>query len=217
VVGASEREYMEERLVATTSQGMQEAKVGMTSWLSSRISEEESLISDINENIEIARKSKWRLAPFKSSLSRAERKLMWYQKVKEAIDQGFTLVPNFPCSVIAIRTCADGPKAKSTDCENWTDNVKDEVCEQLPMGQGKYVSPEQRINNSSYQIEQNGKVVKHYIQEAMELNDPSFPFIIAKPALLNATQEAMALRLFDEIAVFPGQKENMRTPLCWEG
>jgi hypothetical protein len=204
---------MEDRLVAVTSKGMQEARCGMISWLASRIEDEENLISDIRENIEIAKKSKWRMGPFRGQLNRREKELIWYQKVKEAIDQGFTLVPNFPCEIIAIRTDKKSPLALCTDSTYRTNNVLDENCSELPIGKGEYVSPAQRVRNSYYEDEQDGKIVKHYTQEAIEFQDPSFPFIIAKPKLLSATQEAMALRLFDEIAAFPGSKRRRGDPV----
>ena len=195
------------RAVVTEPGQMGVAQQDLIVWCDRKLA---ALQADQNEAIasyEIARKAKWRSAPLKAAADKIERRMRFYRKVKQALEAGYVIVPNFPCDVFAIRTRRHEPKQIMSH-SLW--RVPEQHGEALEPGAGHYENPLTGMAELREVIPATGDRPKR--EESTwwptEFEEMEFPVRLAHPEVLSATAKAMALRLFDEIAVVPGTSIN---------
>jgi hypothetical protein len=95
-----------------------------------------------------------------------------------------------------------------------TARVPDERPQILPPGEGNYRSPEQLVRNDrGSRKDDKGKDVFFHRQWATEFDSIEFPVIAAVPYVMKATEEAMALRVFDQIGISPQGSVRSADPL----
>jgi hypothetical protein len=109
-------------------------------------------------------------------------------------------------TVFAVRTKRANPDGGAVE-RRWGATVPDVKPQVLPEGDGRYVSVRPKTDTFAVEEEEDGtKVEKTYI-EATEFNDDpvaTFPIALVKPRIIEATQRALAEKLFDEIGVADG-------------
>lgn len=191
-------------LVARNPQEMALSRNSLLDWMTKKSELAATELRDIEEIREHARKSKWRVSSLDRQTKLAKQRLNFYVKIRQTIEAGYTIVPNFPIDLFAIRVKRQTPNAKSTESSYSVTNVRDEKPEHLPAGEGRYVSPNQLVRDSTY-TEKNskGEDVKRYVQVAADLQEVAFPLTAARVEVMQATSAAMALRLFDQIGICP--------------
>lgn len=127
-----------------------------------------------------------------------ERRVTFFERIKRALEQGYHVVPNFPAetiSVFAVRTNRVSPIAKMYSLRS---SVPNERPMALPVGEGEYVNPEVVVHEhrSGETRVRNGKtedIVEFFPEE--DFQEVEFPFIMAKPHIMEATSKAMALKI----------------------
>lgn len=194
------------RVVAFDPAQLQESQKQLIHWASQKLAVLSADIEELKVNIEISRKAKWSMVKPKAALRLAEARLQYYGKIKTALEAGYYIVPDFPCDVFAIRTERDTPRPNrhNSDYSNNYNLVPNEGPQLLPAGAGEYQNPEQVVVRKRFDYRDvEGKDKVQYQYEAKEFLEMDFPFSLAKPEVLNATQQAMALKIFDEIGVAP--------------
>jgi len=190
-------------VIARDPAEMEVAQRGLIAWAEAKIAEIERDKSEIAENLEIARASKWRVAPWKTRLRRAERQVEFYRKVKAALEAGYCIVPNFPVDVFAIRTTRDKPVQK----EQFGQWVNDQNTNSPPEGVGDYVDPAPLATTDTREKEdRNGKMTKIHYSTPVEFTEVDFPFAVAKPQILKDTDRAMKKKIFDELGALPPRR-----------
>ena len=142
----------------------------------------------------------WKLRGLRAAIRRTVQRIVYYQKMQEAVGAGFLLVPNFPVTVLAVRV--KGARMRQVESEWAGSNKFDAKPEMLPAGEGRYVDDHVFHTDESYDTA-DGKGGTEHVQRyvSSDYAAPDFPFAMVKPAVLQRTQAAMALRIFDTIGM----------------
>jgi len=198
-------------LVARNPQQMAAAQADLTSWLQGK---RDSLLADVHE-MELARdeakKHKWKTSSFNSAILKFRKQHDFYQKLLEATKAGYTIIPNLPIDLIAVKVMDKdfGPSDMERQ-EGWNQSipinvVAEKADQSLSAGQGDYVSPDPNVVRRKYTEDINGKRETRYSLRATSLKDMEFPVAVAVPQVMDATAEAMALKIFDQIGICPAK------------
>jgi len=188
------------QLVALSPSEMPATQAALTDWCDEKLAQLRAEQTDLEEHLLIATSNGWRLRGLQSAINRTRRRLTFYDKVKAAVSAGFLVVPNFPVRVLAVRV--DRARPRRTEASYSRSSWFDAKPDLLPAGEGGYVDDRVLFSDHSYS-EADGKggtrQVQCYVSE--DYDAPDFPFAMVKPAVIRATEQAMALRLFDTIGM----------------
>ena len=194
-------------LVARDKQEMVQANLQLVSWLGGKLASIKANEKELEEAVEHARMRKWATKPLKSQLSLVRRQGIYYQKLKAAVEAGYTLVPlpwqNEEFAIRVKRTRA----TERTFSSKWEDGaaIPEQKTDSPPLGDGRWVSPQSEGEHWEETRENDeGKKVPKYFAASTDFAEVAFPLMAAKPELMNATAEAMALKMFDKIVISPG-------------
>ncbi len=185
------------RAVVTEPGQMGVAQQDLIVWCDRKLAALQADQDEAIASFEIARKAKWRSAPLKAAADKIERRMRFYRKVKQALEAGYVIVPDFPCDVFAVRT----DRKPNGAIKRWQSSVPDVPARDLAPGSGEYHPPAPMVRHRDYQVMKDGKEVTIQNWWAVDHADMEFPVALAAPAVLSAAAEAMALRLFDEMAI----------------
>lgn len=206
--------------IATNALEMQKAKAGIRAWLTDKLTSIESELTELQEAHDAAVRHKWKSSTFKSQLQRKKQEHLYYGKLVTACDAGYTIVPNMDVSVFAIRVNKDKPYwseygTSQSSFRSASPLIPAQDEQRLPVGEGQYVSPEMVVEtrNSTSKNEKN-EVVYHVQHQAKGFEDITFPLAIAHPVVMDATAEAMSLKIFDRIGIVPaGMRKRRGDPM----
>lgn len=184
---------------------MLEAQNRLIDWATGKLNEELANLVDVTNNLELARKENWNLSGWRRQKLIAQKKVDFYQKIVAALEAGYVIVPDFPIDVFAVRTKRDYPVERyATSSSYWTDNVdRTQRSEVLPLGEGRYVDSVPVVKRQKQITDGNKEVYRRW---AAEHRDIDFPIKLVKPAILEETSKALALKIFDEIGCNPGRQ-----------
>lgn len=189
---------------ARNPQEMNVAQGQLIKWTLGKLGEIRGEIDDLQENLDIATKNGWRTATLKRQIGRAKGRVEFYRKVKAALEAGYCIVPNFPVDVFAVRTERQNPKDNAASTTGgWTPRVQAQRSESPVLGEGDWKSPDALTTTDQENVTENGKTLVRTTVTAWAFQDVDFPFAFAQPAVLDATQQAMVDRVFDELGVSP--------------
>jgi len=186
----------------------------LTEWCDYRIGEMQGQVDELEEELEIARKNKWKSSPFKRQLVLARKRVLYYRRIKAALEAGYCPIPNLPgVDVFAIRTNRGSPHHK-TQIVRWTGHADvSQNAAQLPPGEGDYVSPDPFSSEEKIVKEkEDGKKETTFRVKATAWDGVEFPLQMAKPVMMEATSRAMAIKVFDEIGLLPAGNTNRGRP-----
>lgn len=193
--------------VAVNATEMKAANDGIKMWLRSKVANIESDLTELEAQLESARKHKWKTSTFQGMIQRMKQKHLYYGKILAASEAGFTIVPDMPVDVFAIRVKRDAPAAKSVrdSAQGYkpNPNVADEEEQRLSVGEGRYESPVQmQTIERSEEKDATGKVVKYIaIAAATDWGEIDFPLAVAHSVVMDATARALAMKIFDRVGV----------------
>lgn len=190
-------------LVALAPSDLLAAQTNLVMWCDQKVKDIRHEADDLRENLKIAKENKWRTNGLASALNRAEKRIPFYEKIKAAVGAGYLVVPNFPVDVFAMRVSKTAPKRESREPGPWSTPVIEVAPESLPVGEGRYVGPVATLTETSYEIKKkdgSSEVVRRFETDGFA-EEIGFPVQAVKPVVLDATQRAMALRIFDSIGV----------------
>lgn len=194
-------------VIAERPAEMATAQANLIVWASQKVAAVKRELDGANESLAQASACGLRLDGIRRVVRNLALSVSYYEKVHAALELGYCLVPNFPGDVVAIRTDCDLPGGRIA--QNWRPGRElDQIADQLELGDGKYVSPTPTFWKED-EFEINGKgerVFKRRWWEAKEFRDVALPVKFMKPRLLEATQAAMAAKVFDEICTVDGPR-----------
>ncbi|HYM25515.1 MAG TPA: hypothetical protein VEU08_19990 [Vicinamibacterales bacterium] len=195
-------------LVALTPADMAPAQADLVAWCDRKIAAVKAERDDIETNLELATEHGWKHKSVAASLARAEKRILYYEKMKAAVAAGYLIVPNFPIDVFAVRVARPKQPEQVRDSTWGGFPAKAEL---LPVGVGRYVDDMVFHRDESHVETVDGKerLVKRYV--TTDYDEVDFPVVAVKPAILKATQRAMALRIFDQIGTV--QNRTGRDPI----
>lgn len=186
------------QLQAVNGQQMVDAHSQMRDWILAKIA---TLQRDLMEEMdarEIARRNKWATKRHDRKIKEYGKRILFFQKIDAALEAGFVIVPNFGMDIFAIRTDRDRPARNEVNGSSW--GVSAQSARVLPVGEGEYRNPQTDVDTDEYRSA-DGKEISRKSYAVGGWAAVDFPFALAKPALMDRTAEAMALKCFDEIGV----------------
>ena len=129
------------RFVATHPSEMEAAQRQLVAWAARRLSEELQQSREITQNYNLAVKNKWRTVTLRKAMELGKTRVTAFKKIKLAVEQGFVIIPDFPLTLIAVRTSKQGPRWNRLSRDGYDAPVQPQVQpELLESGDGRYVS-----------------------------------------------------------------------------
>jgi hypothetical protein len=197
-------------LVARNPVEMQTAQADLAEWLRRKIDSFDPEITDLNASINEAKKNNWSVAALTRQRNKEVARQEFYAKVLAAVEAGYTIVPEFPVDLFAIRVSREFPQNDRTTVTASSYGpapVYREKPDVLAAGEGSYVSPWPQVERGTYEEQKGEQLVKYKFAEPTEFSEVVFPLRAARPEVMNATAEAMALQVFDQIGICPAERK----------
>ena len=137
----------------------------------------------------------------------ATRLVVYYDKAVEALRAGYVLVPDMPAESFAIRI-GEGRRPRreagiSYSPRSALASIPLEAPDQLPAGEGRYTSPFPRGWVCDWEVEREGRSPEtRYQVRGLEFGDEpiGIPSRFERPTVVDRLSQAMAGKLFDELA-----------------
>lgn len=194
-------DLIDETIVALTPAEMPLAQTSLIGWCDRKVAALESEAKDLDEHHAIAVANGWKLAAVVRQRSLARRRIIYYQKMKAAVEAGYLIVPNMPVDVFAVRVQRQTPIEQTRD-EGWR-IAMEAVPETLPVGDGRYVGLALTQHRESYKEsdDSSGKEITKYQWLSDDYTEVDFPVKAVKPVILDATARALGLRIFDQLGI----------------
>jgi len=128
----------------------------------------------------------------------AERRVVYLQKVREALAAGFVMVPTLPGHVIAVRTARARPAGRQYiwDVNRSADPSPVLPDPALPPGEGRYVAPMPEHEHQPRAGSDRQDIVVSGFDEQIAL-----PVEFLKPSVVQRTARAIDLKIFDQIVL----------------
>lgn len=203
-------------VVATNATQMAVAQKNLVVWAEEKVS---ALVAERDEqqkNLDIAKKRKWRFTPFTRLVKRLDARVEFYEKIKAALEAGYTIVPNFEeIDVFAMRTTRQRPRGnRVTSDARWPTTPQNQATNRPALGEGRFVNTE--ANNAR----------RHHVKrddKGFETNQVTlwadsfaaidFPFRLVKPEILEQTAQAMERLCFDDVGILPNRQRRRGDPM----
>jgi hypothetical protein len=192
-------------LVARNPVEMQSARAGLEDWLRAKIGGIDAEIVELTRAHESARSRSFALTvsnAIRGQIGKAKRRRAFYEKVLAAVEAGYTLIPNFPLDLFAIRVTKAKPTSY-TERLHYKPEWPMQKAANAALGEGEYKSPAPlAIHSDNKELVGEKECVRYFIQ-ATDYQDVEFPLIAARAEVMDATAQAMALKVFDHIGICP--------------
>ena len=208
---------LEIHLAARSTEEMTQCQTKLRDWLTAKIRSCRHDFNELKQATDIAVERKWGSSTLKRHAALAKQRLVFYGKVLAAVEAGYTIVPNFPIDIFAVRVNKAAPAVRRYyEDRAWrsTVDVPDVEVKALPSGEGHYVSDEPRGRTSTETIKQpDGKsdLIRTWFK-VTSYGEVEFPVACARPVVMEATAQAMATKVFDAIGICPA-KATRKDPL----
>lgn len=202
-------------LVARNQMEMAACQSRLVVWFTEQVTKLAADARELEEAIEIALKNRWRRGTMQKHLKYCYDKILFFEKCKTAVAESYAIIPDLPCDVFAIRVDpSQGPEYDKQVSQYGQPSMKEQPADILGIGEGEYKSEvpttrnytEKRLNSDKSEYTVN-------VRESDKFQNVQFPVIAAKMKVMDATQQAMALKLFDQIAVIPQSARRKRDPM----
>lgn len=185
---------------------LQAAQQALVDWFSNKVRSLNGELTDAMKSLSDARINGWSVKPFQTVCNKLEKEVAYYKKCKAAACEGYCIVPDFPVDIVAVRTDREFPAAPIVSAKYFQPTIN-EPAQKLPEGVGEYVASETTVELWNVDKNEKGEVVEKW-WNAVEFKDVSLPVRFMKPRVLEATQRAMQLKVFDEIGILPARKKS---------
>lgn len=197
-------------LVALTPQDVPAAQTEIARWCHARIVELGGELREARQNLrDVKRLMLGSPKAWQNVVKRTTAKMIYYAKIQAAVRLGYLIVPNFPTEIIAVRVNRSAPRA--IEGEVWPREINEAQPElNLPPGAGRYVDETNPHRDLSYDAQIKnaaGQLItqrKRWMRVDTYDETVDFPASLVKPIILEATERALALKLFDRVGVAHG-------------
>lgn len=186
-------------LVALTPADMPVAQAALVAWCDQKLASVQAALTDLTQNLAIAKKNKWKISSLQAAVSRESQRVVFYEKIKAALEAGYLIIPNFPIDAFAVKV--DQAKPRSQEHGYINDALTNTQPTLAPAGEGRYVDDIQyhRDRPTKEPNERGEMIVRHHYRPSDYDENWDFPFATVKPTVLTALQRAMALKVFDQM------------------
>lgn len=203
------------RLVALHPGQLEACQQQLIAWAQAKVQSETERCRELKQNFEAARVAGIRTELILKHLNIATKRAMFFSKVGEAVKAGYYIVPNMPMDVFAVRRKGNAPEVTRTNRGSWRPDLPSIEPQLLPSNEGDYENPRlaEQYKDGTYKDD---KGEDHPFRQTISdgfRDEIDFPFALAKPEVLTATQQALALKIFDELGVMPARQERRSDPM----
>jgi hypothetical protein len=190
-------EVPNQQLVALSPQELPLVQRQVYDWCRAKIVALSLELREQRANSREAARMLWR-NHWPAAAKRTIKRMVYYAKIQAAVKAGYLIVPNFNVDVLAVRVARRTPKQETRTYE-----AVPVTPDLAPPGRGRYVDELCKMRDDSYDQKQTdgGKVRKDLFTAVGYDEQIEFPHALVKPAILDATDRAMALNIFDRIGV----------------
>lgn len=187
-------------LVALTPAEMPDQQRALAEWCTRKIDAVQRELATFRALEEEAKVGGFRHATYTALVRKAEKRIVYYQKIQQAVEAGYLIVPNMPVNVFAVRVNPDRKPSEQSSTWNSGFRAKPQA---LPPGEGQYVDESLNTGSRRYnETNAKGEVVTRTQYFSTDYDEEvDFPLRGVHPRVLQATSRAMALKLFDQLAV----------------
>lgn len=192
------------QLTATLPNEMVTSQSQLIDWCDQKISFLRAQSSELEEAYLHAKEHKWKFSTLQSQFNKYIKRISYYEKIKSALVAGYYIIPNFPVTMFAIRTKKDTPDDKH-EWRYWADHTQ--YSQELPQTVGEYKNPEPIVMRIPEKKDSSGKILQDAESFATDWDEIDFPVTMAKPYIMEATSQAMALKIFDQFGIMPAKKK----------
>ena len=195
-------------LVARNPVEMQSARENLIEWLRLKLASVETDINDYQASLEQAIKNRWNKTGLRKAVNQAINQRTFYEKVLAAVEAGYTIIPEFPIDVFAIRVERGNAITENQASRYGRPTALLEPPDILPEGEGDYASSIPKTHTwQENKTDEKGNKYTVYHLNSTDLQDVAFPVRAARVEVMSATSEAMALRVFDQIGICPAKRK----------
>ena len=191
-------------VMAKNAADMKVAQENLSAWVGAKVEEAKLELDEMNDNLAIARRSKWKTSGLQTAASRALKTFSFYEKIKAAVDAGYVIVPDFPIDIFAVRTEREYP-VRNYVARDWDIN-RTQNSESPPIGAGDYISDQPEVKRSPSSVYEGGKLVTKTGFWSDGYKDVDFPVKTVRPIILEETSKALQLKIFDEVGIIGAGK-----------
>lgn len=187
-------------MIALTPQDMGPVQSDLMGWCQAKIVELSLELKEARQNFRQAKAMKWKSQSWQRVATTLIRRMLYYTKIKAAVRAGYLIVPNFPVEVLAVRVDRSTPKPMAGAYPTSVNEAKADLG--LPPGVGHYVDEMIPTYDCSYLETIDGKQTRiSQVARRSGYGTPDFPAMLVKPVVLEATERAMSLMIFDRIGL----------------
>jgi hypothetical protein len=201
-------------VLAKNSSEMAKAQDRTIKGFKAKVEIEKGRMLDLQANLEVAKKNKWRTETLKRHITYAKERVAFYEKIVNALEAGFQIIPEMDIDVFAIRTTAKSPRSNTVtgQVQSWNDGPSPSAqkTNHPPTGEGEYVAPDRVFTDETrFENEKKSsdgtKVEKQEMvtRWATDFAEIEFPFQLARTEILEMTAAAMHKKVFDELGILP--------------
>ncbi len=192
------------QLSATKPTEMESVQRALIEWCKQKVTLVGAERVDLEKAVDEARKRKWKLSTLQRHALLAKRRVEFYEKILAALEAGYILVPNFPVTLFAIRTTANSPASLYRISSYKPNFALQQEAQNLPAGEGVYQNPfPHTVERLHEKQDGKGGFKNEWQCWADSWKELDFPITMAKPHLMQMTDEAMKQKVFDELGVLP--------------
>jgi hypothetical protein len=194
-------------LVARDPVEMKAAQADLATWLRQKIDSFDPEITALNASIQEAKTNNWSVSALTRQRNKEVARQEFYAKVLAAVEAGYTIVPEFPVDLFAIRVLRDYPTGGRTE-STWGNPAPNlEAPDILPVGYGEYASPIPKVDRGTFERGEGDKKSLVRYADPDQFAAVEFPIRAARPEVMSATAAAMALQVFDQIGICPAERK----------
>lgn len=199
---------MTEQLIALSPAEVPIVQVQLADWCRARIVNLGKELREQRQNLRIAKAAKWRHSGWLAQIARTKARMFYYAKIGAAVKAGYLIVPNFDIDVLAVRVQRGYPTRQTSDYNSY--KITHATPELLPPGAGRYVGDKHEVEHDERTVKdaQNRDITKHRYTVIDYEETLDFPIKAIKPQILEATERALAHRIFDRIGIVKGAKRS---------
>lgn len=183
---------MTNQLAAVSPSELVTAQMGVLEHCVARINKLNQELDEAQQNLDRAHSSKWATKPFRNRVNQIARKIDYFKKIGEAVKKGYLIIPDvWNSELFAIRV-------KDKNRVRW-DRYGSPKLQRLPIGTGEYVDGNPLVENHC-RIDGEGRE-RTWKTYSTDLEEIDFPVTAVHPAVLDATEIAMADKIFDTFRI----------------
>lgn len=194
------------KLTAVLPQEMITAQRDLLTWAEQKLEIETKEAEELHQAYLHAKERKWKTSTLQAAAQRAAKRVIYYSKLKSAVQEGYYIVPNFPIDLFAIRTKRLSPK-KEHYYGTWLGRgIPSQKPQELPETVGDYKNPNVAIyeRDCPTATETN----RRHFFTGDSWKDMEFPFSMARPEIMAAFSRAESLKIFDQFGICPPARTN---------